>query len=116
MKFIKENLRVFIAVCIAIVLIVTGVVIILVNNEDKNDWELEQKQREEGITEVTGMSGNDAIEIVKKKFNGDNYDFFVEITDDSLYRVKVVSKTSDNTITYLVDPVNSKLYLDIPTN
>ena len=109
MKFIKENLRVFIAVCIAIVLIVTGVVIILVNNEDKNDWELEQKQREEGITEVTGMSGNDAIEIVKKKFNGDNY-------DDSLYRVKVVSKTSDNTITYLVDPVNSKLYLDIPTN
>lgn len=116
MKFIKENLRVFIAVCIAIVLIIAGVILILVKNNDNNDFEQEQIRREEDLTEVTGMSGNDAIEVVKKNFHGDNYDFFVEITSDSLYKVKAVSKTSDSEIIYFVDPVNGKAYIDIDTN
>lgn len=116
MKLIKENLRVFIAVCIALVLIVIGVVLLLTNNDSKNNLEEEQKQREEEITEVTGMSANDAIEIVKKNFYGDNYEFFVEITSDSLYKVKAVSKTSDSELIYFVDPVNGKAYIDIDTN
>ena len=115
MKFIKENLRVFIAVCIALVLIVAGVILLLVN-DDKNDLSKEQEQKEETLTEVTGMSGDDAIEIVKQHFNGNNYEFVVEITSDSLYKVTAVSKFDNSTITYFVDPVTGKAYIDIDTN
>lgn len=116
MKFIKENLRLVVAVCVALVLIAVGVVLLLTNNDVESNLEEEQKQREEELTEVTGMSANDAIEIVKKNFYGDNYEFFVEITSDSLYKIKAVSKTSSSEIIYFVDPVNGKAYIDIDTN
>ena len=116
MKFIKENLRVFIAVLIAVILIAIGVILILINGDHENDITKDQIMKEEELVEITGMSGNDAIEVVKQNFHGNNYEFSVEITSDSLYKVKAVSKTSDSEIIYFVDPINGKAYVDIDTN
>ena len=114
MKFIKENLRVFIAVCVALILIIIGGILMLTNNSE-NDLDIEQGNKKEELAEITGMSETDAIEIVKSNFHSDNYEFFVEITSDSLYKVKAVSKTSDSEIIYYVDPINGKAYVDIDT-
>lgn len=116
MKYIKENLRIFVAVIVACVLIVLGIILILIDNNGKNDLDNKQQIREEELIEITGMSKEDAIEVVKNNFHGNNYDFFVEITSDSLYEVKAVSKTSDSEIIYFVDPVNGKAYINIDTN
>lgn len=116
MKFIKENLRVLIAVLVAIILIAAGSIMLLLKGEEPKKDDTNQKQREEEIIEVTGMSGMDAIEIVKRNFYSNNYEFFVEVTSDSLYKIRAVSKSDNTEIIYFVDPVNGKAYVDIDTN
>lgn len=116
MKFIKNNLRLIIPVGIAIILIVVGVILLIIKDEEKPMKPNNEVNKEEQITTVTGMSGEDAIDLVKKNFYGDNYTFTVEVTQDSLYRV-IASNTTTNTKTiYYVDPANGQAYVDIDTN
>jgi len=114
MKFIKDNLRVVIAVVIASILIIIGVILMVINKEEDKTLE-SQIMKEEDIVLITGMSGNDAIDIVKKNFNDNNYDFSFEVTSDSLYKVTAKVKQSDEEIIYFVDPINGKAYINIDT-
>ena len=115
MNFIKKNLRLIIPVGIALILIITGIILLIIKKEKP----IEPNQninKEEQITVVTGISGEDAIDLVRKNFYSDNYTFTVEVTSDSLYKV-----TANNTITntktiYYVDPSNGQAYVDIDTN
>lgn len=117
MKFIKENIRLVIAIVIAIILIITGVILINVNEEDVSSGDdpvvEEQQSREELIEEATGMTGEDAIEIVKENFGSDNYEFTAEVTEDGLYKVTVTNTVEDSRFIYYVDPTNGMAYIDM---
>lgn len=118
MKFIKENIRLIIAVVIALILIITGVIIINLNNDDKDKPTTplkEEQAREEQFIEATGMSGDDAISIVKGNFGSDNYEFKAEATDDGLYKVTVTNIVNQENIIYFVDPTNGMAYIDMET-
>lgn len=116
MKFIKENLRVVIAVGVAIILIIAGIIMILVNNDIKdNNSNNDHEEQASKIEDVTGMSKEDAIEIVKENFYSDNYKFSVEVTIDSLYKVTAINIVDNSEIVYFVDPANEKVYIDIDT-
>ena len=120
MKFIKSNLRLIIAIIVAIILIVAGVIIINLNKEEKGKdtptKEEQEEQREDQLAEVTDMTGDQAIEIVKKNFGSDNYEFRYEVTEDSFYKVIVTNIVDDSEIIYYVDPTNGKSYIDMDTD
>lgn len=115
MKFIKNNLRVIIALLIAVILIVTGV--ILLNNDkpsNNNDNPVIDKNvTEDDIIAATGMTKEEAIEIVKVNFGSDNYEFSATATNDGLYKVTVTNVVDDSKIIYYVDPSNGSSYIDM---
>lgn len=115
MKFIKENLRVVIAVLIAVILIITGVIILVTQEENSKDDNKEQENIKEQISEITGMTGEDAIDIVKKNFHSYIYEYAVEVTKDSLYKVIVENTYDKSEIVYYVDPNTGNSYIDIDT-
>lgn len=115
MKFIKNNLRVIIAVGIAIILIVTGVLLLNNDSNNKNNGDVvdNEKLKEEDVISVTGVSSDDAIELVKKNFGSDNYEFSAELTADGLYKVTVTNVVDDSKIIYYVDPTTNTAYINM---
>lgn len=116
MKFIKSNIRLIVAVVIAIILIITGVLFLNSNKtspEKPNNPSVSEGTREEQIKEVTGMTKEDAINIVKENFGSDNYEFKAEATEDGLYKVVVTNTIEKTTITYFVDPNDGMFYIDM---
>lgn len=116
MKFLKENIRLVVAIVIAIILILTGV--ILINTKDDNESTtptVEEKTKEEQLVNATGMTGEDAIKIVKDNFGSDNYTFEAEATNDGLYKVVVTNIVDNKEIIYFVDPTNGMAYIDMDT-
>ncbi len=120
MKFIKNNLRLIIAIAVALLLIIAGVIIInLAKEEEGKDTptkEEQEEQREDQLEEATDMTGEQAIEIVKENFGSDNYEFRYEVTEDSFYKVIVTNIVDDSEIIYYVDPTNGKSYIDMDTD
>jgi len=118
MKFIKENMRLVIAVLIAIVLIVTGVFLISINKNEETPSTPQEKQEsiEESLNDATGFSKEDAIDVVKEYFKSDNYEFTATATNDGLYKVVVKNIVTDGEIIYYVDPTNGNAYIDLGTN
>ena len=114
MYFIKENLRALIAVVIAVILIIGG--LILLNDRNGNviikPAPGVDNNRQEVVEEVTGMSGDDAIEIVKTNFLGDNFQFTSELSDDDLYKIIVTNAVTGDKIIYYVDPVTGKYFVN----
>lgn len=116
MKFIKSNIRLIVAVVIAIILIVVGVFFLNNNKpaeDSPNDTLVSEEKREEQIKEITGMSKEEAIDIVKENFGSDNYEFKAEATEDGLYKVVVTNTIEKTTITYFVDPNDGTFYIDM---
>lgn len=119
MKFIKENLRLVIAVAIAFILIITGVILLNVNKDEEVNNKVpsvQEETREEQLVNATGMTKEDAIEIVKENFGSDNYSFDASATQDGLYKVVVTNTVEESTITYFVDPTTGIAYVDMGTN
>lgn len=117
MKFIKENMRLVVAVFIAVVLIIAGIVLLNIDN-DKDEGKVqppsvEEKTREEQLEESTGMTKEEAIEIVKDNFKSDNYEFTSVATDDGLYKVVITNIIDQTEIIYYVDPSNGMAYVDM---
>ena len=119
MKFIKENMRLVIAVLIAVILIVSGVIILNINKDNQEKPEdsnvNEQESIEESLNNATGFSKEDAIEIVKDNFESDNYEFIATATNDGLYKVVVKNTVTKSEIIYYVDPTNGNAYIDLGT-
>lgn len=119
MKFIKENLRLIIAVSIALILIITGVILLNINKDKEDDKQTPpttEENREEQLVSATGMTKEDAIEIVKLNFGSDNYTFDANATNDGLYKVVVTNTVDESKLVYFVDPVTGNAYIDIGAN
>lgn len=117
MKFIKENIRLTIAVIVALSLILAGVILIVFNKDDKKEKPNTptEETREEQLVESTGMTKEQAIEIVKENFGSDNYEFTAEATNDGFYKVTAKNTVEDTEIVYYVDPTNGLYYVDLET-
>lgn len=118
MKFIKENIRLVVAVIIALILITIGVILLYVdNNENKDNYEkpVVEQTREEQLVNATGMTKEDAIELVKENFGSDNYEFTATATNDGMYKVVVKNVVEETKIVYYVDPSNGTFYVDLET-
>lgn len=117
MKFIKENIRLTIAVIVALSLILAGVILIVFNKDDKKETPNTptEETREEQLVESTGMTKEQAIEIVKENFGSDNYEFTAEATNDGFYKVTAKNTVEDTEIVYYVDPTNGLYYVDLET-
>jgi len=118
MKFIKENIRLVIAVIIAIILIAAGAILLIFTEDDKEKptkpkEPVQEENREEQLIDATGMTKEDAIKIVKANFGSDNYEFTAEATKDGLYKVTVKNTVEDSKFIYYVDPTNGEAYLDL---
>lgn len=115
MYFIKENKRELIAVVIAVIFI--GVGLFLLNDRNGNvlvkPYEDSSSNRQEVVESVTGMSGEDAIKIVKENFLGENFTFEDELSKDDLYRIVVTNIVTGDEIIYFVDPVTGKYFVNI---
>ena len=118
MKFIKENMRVVIAVIIAIILIVTGSILMGITKNEKAPVKPHEEQEniEENLNDATGFSKEDAISVVKENFGSDNYEFNATATNDGLYKVVVKNTITNSEIIYYVDPTNGNAYIDLGTN
>ena len=114
MRFIKENLRVIIAVFIALTLIAICTILLAIYDDTKENNK--QENIKEQIIEITGMTSDDAIDIVKDNFYSNNYEFMAEATSDSLYKVIVTNIIDNGKTIYYVDPSNGQSYIDIDTN
>ena len=116
MNFIKNNLRIFIAVGVAIVLIIVGIIIVATSPKQEVTKPNNDRQLEEKLEEVTGMSKEEAIDIIKEYFKSDNYEFEVVVTNDSLYKITAINTETKEEVIYYVDPTNGMAYIDIDTN
>lgn len=118
MKFIKENLRLIIAVFIALLLIIIGVILLNTTKEEKKkepSKEVVEQNKEDKLVDATGMTKEDAIEIVKENFESDNYEFSATVTNDGLYKVVVTNTVDESKIVYFVDPTDGRYYVDLET-
>ena len=115
MYFIKENKRELIAVVIAVIFI--GVGLFLLHDRDGNvlvkPYEDSSSNRQEIVENVTGMSGEDAVKLVKENFLGENFTFEAILSKDDLYKIVATNIVTGDKIIYFVDPVTGKYFVNI---
>ena len=120
----NKNLYYIIIAVVAVIVLVGGFLLIKgcsnnkANNEENNKENAENDKKEaaseESIIKAYGMSKEDAINIVKDIYNGDNYEFSADINEDSKYIVIVKNIITESTNKYLVDPTStSKSFYEI---
>ncbi len=110
-SYIKNNLRIVIPVIISIVIIIIGIIYINWDGSYENKLQNEATL-EENLFNRTGMSKEDAIELVKPNFVNEVYVFSSEATNDNLYKVTATNTVSLDEKVYYVDPTTSKIYED----
>ena len=81
-----------------------------VNNGGNDVVDPGHKIEEKDIVDSYGMSKEDAIKLVKKLFNSDNFEFSAEVNNDAKYIVTVKNTISDVTYKYVVDPISKSYY------
>ena len=103
----KINLIILIA---AIVLIISGIMIALFSgngNKEKDKGQNEEKNivsNEETVEEEYGFTKQDAIEVIKKIYNSDSYEFKAEVREDNMYIVTVSNPDTNSEYKYVVNP------------
>ena len=114
----KEALLGVALVAIILVCVIT-VVVTRGNKSNKDDektpagTDIKEDQKdftEKDLSDIYGMSGKEAIEIVKKDFKSDTFDFSVEVDQDSNYIVIAKNKITETEYRYSVDPSNGSYY------
>lgn len=109
----KKNRKYVYGVGIALLVIVILIIVAVALNN--NGDEKEKKPGTEGETDVIvsdentikeeyGFSKEDAIAVVKKTYNSDNYEFSAKAREDNKYIVIVKNTETGSTYQYVVDP------------
>ncbi len=80
------------------------------NNNANTEPPVEKVFTEQDIIDAYGMSKNDAIELVKKLFNTDNFDYEAEVSKEAKYIVTVTNTINDSIYKYEVDPISKSYY------
>lgn len=119
----KNNNTAYIIIAVGIVILIVGGFLLIKgcsskkdNNENNENTEEIKKEAatEESIINAYGMSKEDAINLVKEIYNGDNYEFSADINEDSKYIVTVKNTLTETNSKFLVDPTStSKSYYEI---
>lgn len=110
----KNKLKILIAIVMILIIIFSLVIIF-----DKDDKEKEPSNEntnpglvytEERIYNEYGMKKEDAIEIIKKVYNNDDYTYVAEVTKNGKYVVTVTNEGTNETTVFLVDPSTKQHY------
>ncbi len=109
--FLKNNKKgVLIGVAVIIILLVVGIIILLNVDKKPDDEKKPGNDKvisdEETIEEEYGFSKEDAIEVIKKIYLSDNYEFSAEAREDNMWIVTVKNIETGSETKYVVDPNN----------
>ena len=109
----KKNRKYVYGIGIALLVIVV-LLIVAVALKGNNDDEKEKPGKdgedkvivsdENTIKDEYGFSKEDAIAVVKKSYNSDNYEFSAKAREDNKYIVTVKNTETGSTYQYVVDP------------
>lgn len=116
MSVLKDRKWQIIIGAVLVVLVVFTVILTLPKSKERKDKENEESKEnrvltEKDLKETYGFSGNDAIELIKKEYNDDNYEFTVNVNPQGLYYVSVKNKLTESEDKYLVDPATKAYYV-----
>lgn len=102
----KTNIIVF---AVALILILVGVLIAFSNKDEKEKEKTGNSEEQIVATEETveneyGFTKQDAIDVIKKIYKSDSYEFKAEIREDNMYIVTVSNPDTDSEYKYVVNP------------
>jgi len=108
--FDKKNRKYVYGIGAALLIIIVLIILVVVlsgKEDEKPEKEDDIKiivSDENTIKEEYGFSKEDAIEVVKKSYNSDNYEFSAKAREDNKYIVTVKNTETGSTYQYVVDP------------
>ena len=108
----EKNRKLIRMIAIGLLVIIVLIVIAVALSGEKEKTEKPKKEDnaevivsdENTIKEEYGFSKEDAIAVVKKSYNSDNYEFTAKAREDNKYIVTVKNTETGSTYKYLVDP------------
>ncbi len=121
-KNILQSKEALLGVVLVVIILVCVIAVVLTRgkktnkNDDKTPATIDIKEEKQDFTEkdlkdIYGMSGKEAIEIVKKDFKSDTFDFSVEVDENSNYIVTAKNKITETIYRYSIDPSNGSYYV-----
>lgn len=119
MQYLKNNKRISFFLIMALFLIGLGSIYLSYYDEEITSFIIDTKKDpkivEKTIVDSSGISVEEAIELIKSELLEDSYIFSTSVTIDNLYKV-IATNTKDNKEdVYYVDPFDCKIYIDIDT-
>lgn len=108
----KSTKLLIIAIIIALITIVFGVVLLLKNNKNSPINKTDNSPSEEMIEQNYEFTKEDAINLIKPLFHSDNYTFEAELNNDSLYIVTITNTLNSTKYIYYVDPATRTYRID----
>lgn len=109
MKDKKKLIFYIVLGAVALVSIVLGLILL---NSKKEDQNKDNRTIEEMIKDNYEFREEDAINLIKKIFNSDNYKFEAKINNEGLYQVTVTNTVTNSKFIYYVDPATKTYKLD----
>lgn len=108
----EKNRKLIRAIAIGLLVIIVLIVIAVALSGEEEKTEKPKKEDnaevivsdENTIKEEYGFSKEDAIAVVKKSYNSDNYEFSAKAREDNKYIVTVKNTETGSTYKYVVDP------------
>lgn len=107
--------QIVLGACVIVVVVISMVLAFpkskerIQKEQEKND--VSNKVSKNKVKELYGMSENDAINIIKKEYNDDNYEYTVVVNKEIKYEVTVKNRLTSNIDKYVVDPSTKTYYI-----
>lgn len=110
----KNKLKILIAIVMILIIIFSLVIVFKKDKEEeKPNNEVTNPglvHTEESIYNEFGMTKDDAIELVKKVYNNEDYSYVAEVNKDGKFVVTITNKGTNTTTVFLVDPSTKQYY------
>lgn len=112
----KTVVTILISILVLIIIVIVGMTAI---NGKGNEGSKKPNDKQKGpdssqIAKEYGVTEEDAINVIKKIYTGDNYKFSVTTNSNSMYVVTVTNEDTNTKTVYEVDP-NNKQHKEIET-
>lgn len=108
----KKNRKYVLGIGAALLVIIVLIILVVALSGKEEEPDKPKKEDdtkvivsdENTIKEEYGFSKEDAIAVVKKSYNSDNYEFSAKAREDNKYIVTVKNTETGSTYKYVVDP------------
>ncbi len=108
----RKTIIVVVVIVAVLVLVIGGVTFMLLGNKEEPnkkspDPKLEEKfdkPNEETLKDEYDITLNDAINLVKERFNSDSYEYDAEVMGDSRVKVTVTNSDTNSKYVFIVEP------------